>query len=78
MTGRESEQEPYNKKHEERISNEIDKDQSIFETEIFAGRRFSKIQKYLRANRKSPSTPPLVNYASRSARLQLSSLEGKT
>ena len=41
---------------------------SNFDSEVFAGRRFSNIQKYLRAIRKSPSIPPIVNYANTSAR----------
>ena len=44
------------------------KDQSKFESEVFAGRWFSNIQKYLRAIRKSSSIPPIVNYANTSAR----------
>ena len=44
------------------------KNQSNFDSEFFAGRRFSNIQKYLRAIRKSPSIPPIVNYANTSAR----------
>ena len=46
----------------------MEKDQSNFESEVFAGRRFSNIQKHLRAIRKSPSIPPIVNYANTSAR----------
>ena len=56
------------KKLEKQISIEMEKDQSNFESEVFAGRRFSNIQKYLRAIRKSPSIPPIVNYANTSAR----------
>ena len=46
----------------------MEKDQSNFESEIFAGRQFSNIQKYLTAIRKSPSIPPIVNYENTSAR----------
>ena len=56
------------KKIEKQISIEMEKDQSNFESEVFAGRRFSNIQKYLWAIRKSPSMPPIVNYANTSAR----------
>ena len=56
------------KKLEKQLSTEIEKDQSIFESENFAGRRFSNIQKNFRAIRKSPSIPPIVHYANRSAR----------
>ena len=46
----------------------MEKDQSNFESEIFAGRRFSNIQKYLREIRKSPSILPIVNYENMSVR----------
>ena len=56
------------KKLEKQISIEMEKHQSNFESEVFAERRFIKIQKYLRAIRKSPSIPPIVNYVKTSAR----------
>ena len=46
----------------------MEKDQSNFGSEVFAGRRFSNIQKYLRAIRKSPPIPPIVKYANTSTR----------
>ena len=56
------------KKLEKQISIEMKRNKSNFESEIFTGRRFSNIQKYLRAIRKSPSMPPIVNYENTSTR----------
>ena len=50
------------KRLEKPIKFESEKDLAEYEKSIFEGRTFSKIQKYLKCVRKTPSIPPTVNF----------------
>ena len=63
------------KKLEKKISIEMLKDQSNFESKTLAGRWLSKIQKHLEAIGNSPSKPPIASYANTSARTDHHKLE---
>ena len=50
------------KRLEKQIKLESEKDVAENEKSVFEGRTFSKIQKYLKCIRKTPSIPPTVNF----------------
>ena len=51
------------KRLEKPIKFESEKDLAEYEKSVFEGRTFSKIQKYLKCVRKTPSIPPILNTA---------------
>ena len=48
------------KKLEVEVRKAVDKDLSVYESEIFESRQFSKIQKHLLSIRKNPQVPSLM------------------